>query len=151
MAYYDSHRHRWIQGNPAQRGRSGFESREMDRLDSLNINYLYEMVRLPYAAPAVYVPDFLLPEQAIVLELKGQFNSSDRQKMLRVKAQYPDLDIRLVFSNANTRIGKTSQTTYGMWAERNGFPYASHAIPVEWFDHKPTAKQRKAFKEISPK
>lgn len=109
---------------------------------------LYEVVRIPYKirADAHYTPDWILPAQAIVLEAKGEFKSSDRQKMLLVKQQYPDLDIRLIFASPGTHIGSTSKTTYAMWCAKNGFPSCSYRmIPPEWFTHKPTAKAKKAL------
>ena len=55
-----------------------------------------------------------------------------RKKHKLVKEQHPDLDIRFVFSNPKSRIGKKSQTTYGMWCERFGFKYATGEVPLEW-------------------
>lgn len=109
---------------------------------------LYEAVRIPYMirADAHYTPDWILPKQAIILEAKGEFKTSDRQKMLLVKQQYPNLDIRLIFSSPGTRIGSTSKTTYAMWCAKNGFPCCSYRkIPPEWFTHKPTAAAKKAL------
>ena len=60
------------------------------------------------------------------------FLTQDRQKMKLIKEQYPDLDIRFIFSNAKARIGKKSQTTYAMWCERYGFLWADKEIPQEW-------------------
>lgn len=53
--------------------------------------------------------------------------------MLLVKAQYPSLDIRMVFWNAKAPISKGSKTTYAMWATKNGFPWSHRTIPPEWF------------------
>ena len=52
--------------------------------------------------------------------------------MRLVKEQYPDLDIRFIFSNSKSRISKKSNTTYGMWCEKYGFEYADKHVPKEW-------------------
>ena len=54
-------------------------------------------------------------------------------EMLLVREQNPDLDIRLVFSNANQRLYKGSKTTYGMWADKHDFVWANKWIPEPWF------------------
>jgi len=94
----------------------------------------YETLRLNYTLSAVYTPDFILPN-GVILEAKGYFKPEDRRKMLAVKKQHPDLDIRLIFQAPYNTLTKTSKTTYAMWAEKNGFLWAaSHAIPLTWFD-----------------
>jgi hypothetical protein len=55
--------------------------------------------------------------------------------MIAVRDQNPDKDIRFLFANAENPIKKGSKTTYGMWAEKNGFKYADGVeIPKEWID-----------------
>lgn len=112
---------------------------------------LYEPLRIPYEIHtfAHYIPDWILPKQGIILEAKGEFKTSDRQKMLIVKQQYPDLDIRILLGSPGTRIGTTSSTTYAMWCEKSGFPWCgAKAIPPDWFKHKPTAKAKKALNKL---
>lgn len=117
--------------------RSGFEERIASELEAAGIEYEYEQHVFKYTIPervAKYTPDFKLPNaNGIIIETKGRFLTKDRQKHLLVKAQHPDLDLRFVFSNANTKISKTSKTTYAMWCEKNGFMYASKHIPPEWY------------------
>lgn len=125
--------------------RSGLEVDIRDSLESQGCPYSYEPVRIPYANPAIYIPDFGLHLQAIVLEGKGQFTAEDRRKLILVKRQHPHLDLRLVFSRAASRISKASKTTYAMWCEKHGFPYADKAVPSEWLKHKPSKKQRESF------
>ena len=52
--------------------------------------------------------------------------------MALIKQQYPDLDIRFVFLNAQNKIYRGSKTTYAMWATKHGFRWAEKAIPEEW-------------------
>ena len=94
----------------------------------------YETLKLNYTLSANYYPDFILPN-GVILEAKGYFKPEDRRKMLAVKKQHPDLDIRLVFQAPYNTLTKKSQTTYAKWADKNGFLWAaSHAIPLDWFD-----------------
>jgi hypothetical protein len=94
----------------------------------------YETLKLNYTLSANYYPDFILPN-GVILEAKGYFKPEDRRKMLAVKKQHPNLDIRLVFQAPYNTLTKKSQTTYAKWAEKNGFLWAaSHAIPLDWFD-----------------
>lgn len=89
----------------------------------------------------------LLPN-GIILETKGLFQTDDRKKMKLIKAAYPDLDIRLIFSNANAKIAKQSKTTYAKWAEDAGFKCAHRDCPKEWLSEKPNLASLKAIKEV---
>lgn len=114
--------------------RSGLEERIARELDKLGIKYRYEEVKIKYTQPSksrTYTPDFVLPN-GVIVESKGRFLSSDRQKHLMIQKEHPRLDIRFVFANPNTRINKGSPTTYAMWCEKNGFLYAKGSIPLEW-------------------
>jgi len=114
--------------------RSGLEERIAQELIERGVEFEYETLRIDYLRPAKkarYTPDFVLPN-GIIIETKGRFLTADRQKMLLVKDQHPDLDIRFIFSNANQKISKQSKTTYAMWAERNRFPYSNSQLPLEW-------------------
>lgn len=98
------------------------------------VSFGYEDFKIPYIKPEsrhTFIPDIWLGN-GIVVELKGLFTSDDRKKMRIVKATYPDLDIRMVFSNSRTPIRKGSKTSYARWAEDNGFPFADKRVPVEW-------------------
>lgn len=124
----------WSKQHDDSAYRSGLEDLVSDQLKHCGIAFKYEELTLTYVRPArkcKYTPDFLLPN-GIIVETKGRFVTADRQKMLQVKEQHPNLDIRIVFSNPQTRISKKSKTTYAMWCEKNGFPYAKQLIPEEW-------------------
>lgn len=93
----------------------------------------YEDTRVSYVAkPKTYTPDFILPN-GIHIEVKGYFEPCDRSKHLLVKQQHPDLDIRFVFSNPNSRLSRSSSTTYAQWCTKHGFQCAKGTIPDEWF------------------
>ena len=78
-----------------------------------------------------YTPDFVL-DNGIIIETKGRFISPDRAKHLAVRDQYPELDIRFVFTNSKSKLYKGSKTTYGMWCNKYDFKYADRYIPEAW-------------------
>jgi len=119
--------------------RSGLEEAIAAELRAKKIPVNYESAKIEYIRPArkaKYTPDFILPN-GIIIETKGRFVTADRQKHLMIKEQRPDLDIRFVFSNSRQRISKQSKTTYGMWCEKHGFPYADKHVPDEWLNEPP--------------
>ena len=104
-------------------------------LETESVVFEFEETKLEYTKPQkvhTYTPDFYLPKQEIFIETKGLFTSADRQKMRLVKEQHPDLDIRFIFNNSKSRISKKSKTTYGMWCDKYGFPFADKHLPQEW-------------------
>lgn len=116
--------------------RSGLEERIAQELLEQGVPFEYETQIIEYTKPAKkakYKPDFILGN-GIIIETKGRFLTADRQKHLLIKSQRPELDIRFVFSNSNSKISKKSKTTYAMWCERNGFKYADGFIPKEWLN-----------------
>lgn len=124
--------------------RSGLEELIAAQLYEDKIAFEYENKAniIPYTVPAkdhTYLPDFKLPN-GIIVETKGRFVLADRKKHQLIKEQHPDIDIRIVFSNSNTKISKKSKTTYATWCEKLGIPYADKKIPQSWLDEKPVAK-----------
>lgn len=82
-----------------------------------------------------YTPDWtIVTDQChfVYIEFKGVLDGATRKKMKLVKAQYPATDIRFVFEKASNKIYKGSKTTYGMWADKHGFPWADNTLPKEW-------------------
>jgi hypothetical protein len=119
------------------RYRSKSEERVADHLNHLGVPYLYEprnrKVSYKVERTATYLPDFVLTDSGIILEVKGYFTSADRAKYLRVKASNPDLDMRFVFDRASNKLSKTSKTTYADWAEKHGFQWCEKVIPPHWY------------------
>lgn len=114
--------------------RSGLEKKNADHLTANGAPYTFEERKVRYAVPLTwhtYTPDFELAN-GIIVETKGRWLAQDRAKMLLVRAQYPDLDIRMVFSAASTKIGPNSKTTVTQWADKHSIPWAIKLIPVEW-------------------
>lgn len=113
--------------------RSGLEERIGKLFDKNAVPFLYEVSKYDYVTKSKYTPDFFLPN-GVILEAKGFFKPSDRRKMLAVKEQNPELDIRFIFQRNNT-LSKNSKTTYGAWAEKHGFPYCIFPnIPQDWLE-----------------
>ena len=114
--------------------RSGLEEKNMARLDSMGVKAKYESFSIPYVVPASnhkYTPDALLPN-GIIVEFKGLFEAEDRRKHLLIREQFPELDIRIVFSSSRTKLYKGSPTSYGEWAEKHGIKFADKLIPADW-------------------
>lgn len=112
-------------------------------LTKKKIKFGYEDFKISYLKPekaSKYTPDFICPTNnnlRIIFETKGQFLTSDRRKHLQIKEQYPNLDIRFVFSNSKNKIGKKSKTTYAKWCELKGFKFhciqsTGKFLPDEW-------------------
>lgn len=121
-------------GVPTGRYRSGLESKIADALEAKGVKYSYEEFKVPYIIPASkhhYTPDFILPN-GIIVEGKGLFDSDDRAKHLLIREQFPELEIRFVFSSVNTKLYSGSKTTVAAWCDRNGFKFAAKLIPVSW-------------------
>ena len=119
--------------------RSGLEDSIADQLRHSRIKAVYEGHSIEYFIPEslhTYTPDFVLPN-GIIIETKGIFDATDRKKHLLIKEQYPNLDIRFVFSNINAKIYKGSKTTHADWCKKHGFLYAHKAIPASWFKEAP--------------
>jgi hypothetical protein len=125
--------------SPEARGyRSGLEGRVAQQLEALGIHVEYEAHKIPYVIPESahkYTPDFVLPN-GIIIETKGRFVLEDRKKHLLLKSQYPEYDIRFVFSNSNAKINKGSKTSYADWCNRHGFLYTDKLIPETWIKEK---------------
>lgn len=114
--------------------RSGLEEKVAENLTSRGVRFSFESDKVSYVQPAkerTYTPDFKLPN-GVFIETKGYFDSADRQKMKWVKEQHPELDIRLLFGNANNRINKGSPTRYRDWADKYGYKWAEKVVPEEW-------------------
>lgn len=119
--------------------RSGLEEATGINLKGRNIGFEYEKMKITWldSKERSYTPDFVL-ENGIIIETKGRFVSADRRKHKEIKKQYPDLDIRFVFSNSRAKLYKGAKSTYGEWCEKHGFLYSDKIIPEFW-----TAEEKK--------
>ena len=113
--------------------RSNFEVGFASDLIKRGVSFDYEPDSYEYVPnPTTYTPDFYIPETNIYIEAKGQLTREERSKMLLVKQQHPECDIRFVFGNAKNKLYKNSNTTYGDWCNKHGFEWAEKAVPREW-------------------
>lgn len=113
--------------------RSGLEENMAINLKERGVSFTYEEDKIKWLDSKVrtYTPDFVL-ENGIIVETKGRFVSTDRRKHKEIKKQYPDKDIRFIFSNSRARLYKGAKSTYGDWCDKNGFLYSDKTIPDEW-------------------
>ena len=112
--------------------RSNLEKDIANLLEGLGVSFQYESEKLSYTIEHNYTPDFVLPNY-VYLEAKGYWDAKDRRKILAVKKDNPDLDLRMVFQAPYNKISKKSKTTYAQWCERHEIPWcAFHEIPLEW-------------------
>ncbi len=120
--------------------RSGFEAKVKKSLEARGVEFEYESERLPYTVPESrhnYLPDYVVITETgskLYIEVKGLFSAADRKKMSLIVAQYPDLDIRLLFQKDN-KIQKNSKTKYSDWCLKNGIRFAVSStghVPDGW-------------------
>ncbi len=110
--------------------RSGLEQRIADNLTKQKCKFKYEPLSVAYTIPYNYTPDFVL-DNGVIIEAKGFFRKEHQRKHREIKKQHPELDIRFVFSNINSRV-QGSKLTCAKWCERYNFQYAQEVIPKEW-------------------
>jgi hypothetical protein len=130
--------------------RSGLEDKVHEQLTKKKVSFEYEPSdkKIVYIIPESthkYTPDFVLTTATgniIYVETKGIWDSEDRKKHLLIRQQYPDIDIRFVFTRSKARIRKGSKTTYADICEGKGrgvfknvvWKYADKLIPKEWLN-----------------
>tara|TARA_R100000700_G_C3179043_1_gene155172 strand:- start:4982 stop:5452 length:471 start_codon:yes stop_codon:yes gene_type:complete len=114
-----------------------FEAKLATQLNTLGCGFSYETLVIEYMKKGTYTPDFILPN-GIIIEAKGVWVPEDRKKHLLVKEQHPELEIRMVFQNANNKIRKGSKTTYGMWCDKKNIKWSNKVIPSSWLSNQHT-------------
>lgn len=112
--------------------------------DNRDIPWEYEPEELPWEPPVKtrkYHPDFRIKCKdgyKFLVEYKGYLRQDEKVKMKCIRQQYPDLDIRFVFQNANAPVAGAKQRkdgtkqTHAEWAEKYGFLWAEGFLPREW-------------------
>ena len=98
--------------------RSGLELVISDKLKSDRRKFRYEEIKIEWedVSYRTYTPDFVL-NNGIIVEVKGRFVPADRRRQLLIRKQHPDLDIRFVFENSQSR-------------------YYDRIIPEDWLKEK---------------
>jgi len=136
--------------------RSGLERRVAEQLSKAGVEYLFEDDWVHYTVPerkAKYLPDFRFEGNHIIIEAKGRFGGAfrgsdkgaeERQKLILLKEQHPELEIRIVFERASTPIYKGSKTTYAKWADDHGFLWSDKGtVPTDWIKDLQSSSKRK--------
>lgn len=128
--------------------RNDLEQGVEDQLRAAGLDPAYEAEAIPYTVPSretTYLRDFRVPGTDIIIEAKGNFgglkgqgdmkrnSAANRQKLILVREQHPELDIRIVFDRATTKIYPGSPTTNGKWATDHGFAWSDKGVvPPAW-------------------
>jgi hypothetical protein len=89
----------------------------------------YEPDKFSYVRPSHYTPDWKVGEK-LYLETKGEFAPSQRANLLAFKAQNPDIEIIMVFANAQNLLHKRAKMTYAQWCDKNEIRY--HDLRAEY-------------------
>jgi hypothetical protein len=112
---------------------------QIERLTKAQQNRLsYESEKFKYIIyeERTYTPDWVikLPRSGrkIYVEYKGKLTIADRKKLLLVRKDNPDIDLRLVFQKPGNKLYRGSPTTYAQWADKHGFPWADNELPSAW-------------------
>lgn len=99
---------------------------------------LYEKDTFEYVVPSSthkYTPDFKVGK-GFYIEAKGIWDKEDRDKMLLMKEQHPNITICMCFYNSKYKIYPKSKTTYGDFCNANGINWCDikEGLPKEWFE-----------------
>jgi hypothetical protein len=92
---------------------------------------------------ALWIPDFVL-HNGIVVECKGYWRPEDITKIRLVREQFPDLDVRFVFSSSQQK-DKRSRATYASICKKLGIPCNDLTVPREWLDEPDDANRWRAI------
>lgn len=100
-------------------------------------------VHYEYTLPSKkYYPDWVI-SAGRVIEAKGIFDDEERLKIKTVRAQHPDLEICMVFSNPKAKIRKGSPTTYAAWCDKHGVKWCKGpSVPDEWLQGVPKGEAK---------
>ena len=121
--------------------RNMFEKRTGEALTASQTPFRYEATKIPYTVSGKYLVDFELTTKSgktIYIETKGNGRSFDghtKRKMIAVKQQHPEIDLRIVFYSDGKCGPKRKDGTYmrqSDWAKRYGFQYAIKELPTSW-------------------
>lgn len=123
--------------------RNKFEADTGKYLKAKKVKFEYETEKLEYTITANYIPDFILVTKGgrkIYVETKGNgrsFDGPSRRKLIAVKRDHPDKEIKLVFYTDGV-IGPTRKDGTRMrqsdWAIKYGFDYSIKTIPEKWLE-----------------
>ena len=123
--------------------RNKFEENTAKALNANGIPFSYEDTKINYTVSGTYLADFRVITKSgktIFIETKGNGRSFDhisRRKMIAVKEQNPEIDLRIVFYSDGKIGPKRKDGTHmrqGDWADKHGFTWSIRYIPEEWYE-----------------
>jgi len=132
--------------------RSGLEEKLSEQIRKAGHEVRFEQTKIDYVVPEnwhKYTPDFVL-DNGIIIEGKGIFDAQDRAKHLYLKAQYPELDIRFIFTRSKAPMGPSAKTTLAEWADKYGYQFADKLIPPSWFSEPGPPKKPEEVLKAGP-
>lgn len=101
------------------------------------------MDKFNYTSYHTYLPDFKIVTKngkTIFIETKGNGRSFDhtvRNKMINVRDQNPEIDLRIVFYSDGKIGPKRKDGSYlkqSDWATKHNFIFAIKDVPLEWLN-----------------
>lgn len=105
-----------------------FETKILNQIKYSGRKVKYEGEKIPYVLAGHYIPDYIVetPTGKLYIEAKGHFRPEAKRKMVAVKRQHPELDIRIVFYRYSAK--------YERWANKYGYKFAFGEVPQDWLD-----------------
>lgn len=92
-----------------------------EALRGLSLPFQYECTKLDYVLRKKYTPDFSV--EGVHVEVKGWWPPEDRAKLKAVRLGNPNDVILVILVRPQTKISKTSKTTYAQWCEQWGISW----------------------------
>jgi len=123
--------------------RNKFEEYTAEALNANGIPFAYEDTKIDYTVSGTYLVDFRITTRSgktIYIETKGNgrsFDHSVRRKMIAIKEQHPEIDLRIVFYSDGKIGPKRKDGTFQRqsdWAKKHGFKFAIKNIPLDWMN-----------------
>lgn len=70
-----------------------YEMHVAEWLTDLDYEWYYELYAIKFNEHDIWIPDFILPEQQILIEVKGLWNQGQKKKMSRFIEYHPDVKV----------------------------------------------------------
>ncbi len=122
--------------------RNRFEQQTAISIAEHGVKSAYESTKLDYTVSGRYLVDFEIltaTSKKIYIETKGNglsFDGHVKRKLIAVKQQHPEIDLRIVFYSDGKCGPKRKDGTFmrqSDWATKYGFKWAIKTIPEEWY------------------
>lgn len=107
---------------PERAYKSKLERDFAKHIESRGLKAGYEQNTFKYERPSHYTPDWKINE-GLFLETKGEFAPAQRANMVAFRNQHPNVEIVMVFADAQNLLHKKAKMTYAEWSIKNGFRF----------------------------